>query len=1196
MVDFQPQMSRGLNIVRMGRKAARVIWQWCKAMISQTDPNRDNPMSDNSRCRTRLISDTPALEDAFGPHKRVATAIADLIRSEEGGKSIGLEGSWGSGKSTVINLLLAEMKKSEDSTAMVFDAWAHEGDPLRRTFLETLIKHLQQPPPQGWIEKIKWDNRREELARRRKVTTTKDVPQLTKLGKLVSITTPVIPLGLIIFSASLEDKKLGWYTVLGGILAVAPLIMALFWEMIGRRASQMFAGVSRSSGNRDEDPWALVVQKFTTETQTQTIENPDPTSVEFEDTFTKLMSEALETPSRRLVLILDNLDRVDPNLALSLWSTLQTFLQHGESRETAWFTRLWILIPYDPEGLRRLWRKDQSEQGHVAWSFLDKSFQIRFEVPPPVLSDWRKYLTTCLEEAFPDHDKSEFHAVYRLFALFRSKDRQSPTPRNLKLYVNQLGAIHRQWEHAFPLPHVAYYVLLRRDEQNIPEGLLLRKLPGPDVAGLLGEGVRDDLAALTFGVDVRLARQLLLQDPIAEALSQADVEGLKKLAQYPGGFWEVLEHAIPGSVTEWAKGEPAKLANAAYCLIESELLEVEGPPRSEVATITAALREAALEVKSWLPFDPNLAKGITSLCRLVPENDFARQLLNTISASPIGGETSGGDPAQASIWIDAMLVILKELRSLGLVNAYSQGVEVPTDPTGWMSACHRATTQDPQAELWSFLRPKVLASEIVTALVELLSTGSFAAQHVSTIRVLKAAKIETPWSDVAKASLTRLQAGNAVPAKELSLLLETLCELRSIDSTARSVLNTLATQGHLLHHLSQAFSQGNPSAIAWGLFIFLREVPNIVVPPAVGSATAGHQQLIQMVGAPGEELARKFVELLRRYGELPLLFKVLDEASAAKPLVALCLKQIAEGEDARGVFTPDVVMERWVFLHTEFDQDQRNGHEFDRFIARLTKETELVTQVHNTEFAPKQARLYMALVRAGAASDARFQSWCLRGLQAVNTAEWQSQLQQEGDLADLVIDLLKQGVEVTLTQAYQDALVAHGKATVAGQSTPSHLVSFWGELLKPLRTGSVRKMLRSGLYEAALNADGEINPVFFHLYGDEIADTEILRLDNRAVSHLFTPLLRNRNAEGLIWVAKFLPLHNQFLDGHPASHTVTDFKDRVRAAISNDPHDEASPTIQEIAKILQIEPTVKPTSTEQSDTTHPDNPNPETAQ
>ncbi len=85
-------------------------------------------MSTEKDCITKLLNDDPAVHDNFGPHEKVAAAILELICKEEGGKSIGLTGSWGSGKSTVVKLL--EQKLPDKTEMFIFDAWAHEGDPL----------------------------------------------------------------------------------------------------------------------------------------------------------------------------------------------------------------------------------------------------------------------------------------------------------------------------------------------------------------------------------------------------------------------------------------------------------------------------------------------------------------------------------------------------------------------------------------------------------------------------------------------------------------------------------------------------------------------------------------------------------------------------------------------------------------------------------------------------------------------------------------------------------------------------------------------------------------------------------------------------------------------------------------------------------------------------------------------------------
>lgn len=102
-------------------------------------------MNVSKACRTILLPDSPAQTDAFGSHERLASAIAELISSDTGGKSIALTGSWGSGKSTVITLLKSKLEAY--ARVFVFDAWAHEGDPLRRAFLERLIDFTESWAP-----------------------------------------------------------------------------------------------------------------------------------------------------------------------------------------------------------------------------------------------------------------------------------------------------------------------------------------------------------------------------------------------------------------------------------------------------------------------------------------------------------------------------------------------------------------------------------------------------------------------------------------------------------------------------------------------------------------------------------------------------------------------------------------------------------------------------------------------------------------------------------------------------------------------------------------------------------------------------------------------------------------------------------------------------------------------------------------
>jgi len=82
-------------------------------------------------------------------HLHAAQILYHVIDTQKGGITIGLEGEWGCGKSTVIHLLQSGCDKLNESQkdkihVFLFDAWAHEGDALRRTFVLEFLKFIGQ--------------------------------------------------------------------------------------------------------------------------------------------------------------------------------------------------------------------------------------------------------------------------------------------------------------------------------------------------------------------------------------------------------------------------------------------------------------------------------------------------------------------------------------------------------------------------------------------------------------------------------------------------------------------------------------------------------------------------------------------------------------------------------------------------------------------------------------------------------------------------------------------------------------------------------------------------------------------------------------------------------------------------------------------------------------------------------------------
>jgi hypothetical protein len=1072
-------------------------------------------------CCTRLISDAPAPKDSFGSHDRIAASLAELVSAEPGGKAIGLEGGWGSGKSTIVNLLRAKSRDNPDLLMHVVDAWAHEGDPLRRTFLETLIDKLIAAQ---WVPEREWADKKEILCKRKKTSETKTRPRFTRFAGLLVASTFLVPIGAALLNNAFRsplylpgpDKTFAWQLWLGLLLTLTPVLLLLPAWIFGK----------------DADTWAILVKGSTTVTSTEAVESPEPSSVEFQSIFLDLMMAALgRKRERRFVLVLDNLDRIAPQHALSVWSALRTFLQVTDIQCSPWLTRFWILVPYDPQGVGRAWSNDV-DAADFTKAFLEKSFQLRLSVPALLLSNWRVFLDDLLHEALPKHDPEDFHSVYRLFAL---EGRLPPTPRSLKLYVNEIGGLHRQWQDEFPLSDLAYYVLLRGKGAEIEKRLLDGTLPDPQVQDLVSPDVRDNLAALAFNTSVGQARQLLLRDALAKTLEQGDAEGMGTLARLPG-FWEVLESIEFG---QWSEREPSKLANAAMCLADSGTLR---NTRSAMTIRTLrALRAAALNVEIWRPLGCPLGKGLGALCHVCGDEHLAQDLLRKLSHTQAEGDPS----AHAEAWCLTVSEFVKALKENDLYPGSSDGISLPEPaPTTLLTCYYLSRMQDDS--LWKDLRINVTAAELQDSIVERLRDDTTVATVVDGCAVLDAMPILLDWSIPVATARSRLETSIPTPSGVIQSMLDFLSSRASKTDDAANAIVGLARGGYLLHHLHGAYArQRNPElgVVARCLVLHLMVDPMIAAPPQLGNAPAGRDLAMRLLATPGPDLIRAITGYLSETGQVLLLYGMCGANPGLEPLVVGCLREAMESDRLVEFFPPGPVVEHWRVLSSLVT----DGGEH-RLAAALVEKTELVSYLGSIDFIPDLGDLYTIAVRNGVSQT--LVEVCVRGLKGIEEERWRKELQEEENLAELVVALVESGVEFELGHRYKDAVVEHARQTAAGEAQPSHLDPEEWRALFAVMDEDTRNVLRSDLLEMAVTRGGDIAPEFFRYYGSELAKSELVE-DRRTVSGLFTTILRDGNREGLRWMLQYLRTNPGQVELFNRS-AVRDFRKRLRDMLGDE--------------------------------------------
>ncbi|MDE2886530.1 MAG: P-loop NTPase fold protein [Chloroflexota bacterium] len=1129
------------------------------------------------RCVTRLLPDSPADADAFGSHERVADSIVEVVQTESGGKAIGLEGGWGAGKSTIVQLISLKLSQAKERAhkVAVFDMWSHQGDPLRRTFLENLIKQVQEF---GWVDREQWDRRIDELAKRRREETTRVVPRLTPEGAKFALSLLAVPIGAALLGAGLSlwgSKEVSGpvravLIGLGLALALAPAICYGYLGVVGSWVRRRKGRTSEEGGWLSELP-ALVTGQASTESRTVVSQSPDPTSVEFESVFRDLLDDALEAEDRKLLIVVDNLDRVEPSDALSIWSTLQTFLGHKEYQRPDWIDRLWILIPYDDKAILRLWDgSGPSANSKLATSFLDKTFQLRFRVPPLLLSNWREFLKEALQQAFPDHPEEDYHGVFRAFATKGGPDTSAPTPRDLKTLVNQVGALHREWQDEFPLSHLACYVLFQRDCEDVRKALLSNE----DIdllSRIIGHDWRGIIAALHFGKPVEVARQLLLRIPIQTALAEGDGKALSELESIHGaGFWSVLEDTVPAGASDWDSLAPADLAKSAAALADSQLFDrSHSQPESEA--LRATIRAAAVAVEAWAPFDAETAQGMARVGHLVgnPEEVFPALLAGASNArvGPSTGERQEGG-VSPEVWMSSAFTLVEGLVQLGSGEHLEQGLEVPLSAEQWVEVSHEVMEKDPSGRLLQYFELRAV-QEIDEQLTQQIANNQLDENTFNPVYAAMATRSGNAMNSVAGQVSSRLQSGESFPGDQFVPLVKTLRVARQAGLISQDDFAGFAERGHYLHHLYQAVSENHMEAVSECMFGFLQAIPDGREPSHIGNSGAGYQYLNELLQDPDRVpgSAERFASLAKGTQSLPAVFKMTSEDGTIPPFVVKVLHTLLTSNDVPK--PPDLVSENWAVIREVLGEGEESSESFEAFLKDLPGIDNLVAGILGETFDVQDSALYLALLRSSTSTD--FVAWCVDGLSSVSRDAWSEALTSQGDLLDLVMELKGRGVNMVLGTTYYDALLDYAEQVSDG-SVSAITNESWSDLFT-LLDADHRELFHRRAYEILKNSGGEASEEFFALFGDILSGASILASDQRFIDQVCRPILEADNESGIAWMAGLAEADASLFTSNIDPAAAGDFKDRIRQRIDDTEEDEPTlADLKRIGAILGIEP------------------------
>jgi hypothetical protein len=292
--------------------------------------------------------------DAFN-HEAYAKAIFQIVTENEPPLSIGLFGSWGIGKSTVVNILFQLVRESaaKKLRPIYFNAWKYSGDSFRRQFLIEVAKQVYEGYPEKEdkvrrLEQLNYTEVLKEEEKKNLLTQLKDVLSLEIRFREAGLARIILAATILIVGAALTLLDHSVYPLLASLL---PAVLLFLLKL-------KFEDVFVVKENPAYDPKLIFPEQFEAE-------------------FRKLLGPDGPLGNARGVIAIDDIDRCESGTIRDILTSIKTFL----GQENCFF-----LVPCDDKSIIQVFQDPNQRKGYED-ELLRKYFNVGIRMVPLMGTD-----------------------------------------------------------------------------------------------------------------------------------------------------------------------------------------------------------------------------------------------------------------------------------------------------------------------------------------------------------------------------------------------------------------------------------------------------------------------------------------------------------------------------------------------------------------------------------------------------------------------------------------------------------------------------------------------------------------------------------------------------------------------------------------------------------------------------------------